>query len=175
MARARRLGEFELIARYFAPLARDFEGAGGLQSDNAFLPADARHDLVVKTDTVVAGVHFLADDLPGRIAAKALRVRLSDLAAGGATPFVYQLSLALPSNWREAWVSAFAKGLAAEAGRDIASLPVSVWGAPEDGDRLNRLRDAGVARVIITFKSAPEADLLGKMDRWAELIRKLNQ
>ena len=65
--------------------------------------------------------------------------------------------------------------MAAEAGRDIASLPVSVWGAPEDGDRLNRLRDAGVARVIITFKSAPEADLLGKMDRWAELIRKLNQ
>ena len=85
MARARRVGEFELIARYFAPLARDFEGAGGLQSDNAFLPADARRDLVVKTDTIVAGVHFLADDLPGRIAAKALRVCLSDLAAGGAT------------------------------------------------------------------------------------------
>lgn len=117
MARARRVGEFELIARYFAPLARDFEGAGGLQSDNAFLPADARRDLVVKTDTIVAGVHFLADDLPGRIAAKALRVCLSDLAAGGATPFVYQLSLALPQNWREPWVAAFAKGLAADQRR----------------------------------------------------------
>lgn len=117
MARARRVGEFELIARYFAPLARDFEGAGGLQSDNAFLPADARRDLVVKTDTIVAGVHFLADDLPGRIAAKALRVCLSDLAAGGATPFVYQLSLALPSTWEEAWVAAFAKGLAADQRR----------------------------------------------------------
>ncbi len=65
--------------------------------------------------------------------------------------------------------------MAAEAGRDIASLPVSVWGAPEDIDRLNQLRDAGVARVIITFKSAPAAELLGKMDRWAELIRQLNQ
>lgn len=117
MARARRVGEFELIARYFAPLARAFEGAGGLQSDNAFLPADARHDLVVKTDTIVAGVHFLADDLPRRIAAKALRVCLSDLAAGGATPFVYQLSLALPSNWDEAWVAAFARGLAADQRR----------------------------------------------------------
>lgn len=117
MARARRIGEFELIARYFAPLARDFEGAGGLQSDNAFLPADSRHDLVVKTDTIVAGVHFLADDRPGRIAAKALRVCLSDLAAGGATPFVYQLSLALPSTWQEAWVAAFAKGLAADQRR----------------------------------------------------------
>jgi thiamine-monophosphate kinase len=57
MARARRIGEFELIARYFAPLARGFKGAGGLQSDNAFLPAipratrgQDRHD--------VAGVHF---------------------------------------------------------------------------------------------------------------------
>lgn len=117
MARARRIGEFELIARYFAPLARDFGGAGGLQSDNAFLPADARHDLVVKTDTIVAGVHFLADDLPGRIAAKALRVCLSDLAAGGATPFVYQLSLALPSTWDESWVAAFARGLRADQRR----------------------------------------------------------
>lgn len=117
MARRRRIGEFELIARYFAPLARGFSGAGNLQSDNAFLPADARHDLVVKTDTIVAGVHFLADDLPRRIAAKALRVCLSDLAAGGAAPFVYQLSLALPSNWQEDWVSAFAKGLAADQRR----------------------------------------------------------
>jgi len=117
MARARRVGEFELIARYFAPLARDFEGAGGLKSDNAFLPADARRDLVVKTDTIVAGVHFLADDLPRRITAKALRVCLSDLAAGGSTPFVYQLSLALPSNWQESWVAAFAKGLAADQRR----------------------------------------------------------
>lgn len=117
MARARRVGEFELIARYFAPLACDFAGSGGLKSDNAFLPADARRDLVVKTDTIVAGVHFLADDLPQHVAAKALRVCLSDLAAGGATPFVYQLSLALPSAWEEAWVAGFAKGLAADQRR----------------------------------------------------------
>lgn len=117
MARPGRIGEFELIARYFAPLARGFSGAGGLQSDNAFVAADARRDLVVKTDTIVAGVHFLADDLPQRIAAKALRVCLSDLAAGGSTPFVYQLSLALPRNWKEAWISGFAKGLAADQRR----------------------------------------------------------
>lgn len=114
MARRRRLGEFELIARYFAPLARGFEGAGGLKSDNAFLAADRRHDLVVKTDTVVAGVHFLADERPQRVAAKALRVCLSDLAAGGAVPFTYQLSLALPASWQERWVAGFARGLAAD-------------------------------------------------------------
>lgn len=117
MARPRRIGEFQLIARYFAPLARSFAGAGGLKSDNAFLAADARHDLVVKTDTVVAGVHFLDDEAPAIVAAKALRVCLSDLAAGGAVPYAYQLSLALPRKTTERWVAAFARGLAADQRR----------------------------------------------------------
>ncbi len=117
MARGRRIGEFELIARYFAPLARAFKGAGGLKSDNAFLSADKRHDLVVKTDTIVAGVHFLEGEKPGLIAARALRVCLSDLAAGGATPFVYQLSLSLSRDWNERWIAGFARGLAADQRR----------------------------------------------------------
>ena len=117
MARIRRIGEFELIARYFAPLARGFPGAGGLLSDNAFLPADPRMDLVVKTDTVVAGVHFLADEKPQLVAAKALRVCLSDLAAGGGKPFTYQLSLSLPKSWNERWIAGFARGLAADQRR----------------------------------------------------------
>jgi len=117
MARIRRIGEFELIARYFAPLARGFKGAGGLKSDNAFLAADAKRDLVVKTDTVVSGVHFLADEKPEFVAAKALRVCLSDLAAGGAKPFTYQLSLSLPRGWQERWVARFARGLAADQRR----------------------------------------------------------
>jgi thiamine-monophosphate kinase len=112
--RAGRPGEFDLIARHFAPLAKSFAGAGGLRSDNAFLPADPRHDLVVKTDTIVAGVHFLADEKPAIVAAKALRVCLSDLAAGGARPYLYQLALALPKGWSEGWVARFAAGLAAD-------------------------------------------------------------
>ncbi len=86
-------------------------------SDNAFLAADARHDVAVKTDTVIAGVHFLVDERAERVAAKALRVCLSDLAAGGATPLAYQLSLALPVGWRERWVADFARGLAADQRR----------------------------------------------------------
>ncbi len=117
MARSRRIGEFELIARYFAPLARGFKGARGLKSDNAFLAVDRRHDLVVKTDTIVAGVHFLAGEKPELVAARALRVCLSDLAAGGATPFVYQLSLSLSRGWTERWISRFARGLAADQRR----------------------------------------------------------
>jgi thiamine-monophosphate kinase len=114
---ARRIGEFELIARYFAPLAKGFKGARGLKSDNAFLAADARNDLAVKTDTIVAGVHFLADEKPERVAARALRVCLSDLAAGGAVPFAYQLSLSLAKGWAERWVAGFARGLAADQRR----------------------------------------------------------
>jgi len=116
MAR-RRIGEFELIARYFAPLARSFAGARGLESDNAFLAADPRHDLVVKTDTVVAGVHFLVDERPELVAQRALRVCLSDLAAGGATPYAYQLSLSLAHGWSERWVAGFARGLGADQRR----------------------------------------------------------
>lgn len=116
MAR-RRIGEFELIARYFAPLAKGFAGARGLESDNAFLAADPRHDLVVKTDTIVAGVHFLADERPELVAQRALRVCLSDLAAGGATPYAYQLSLSLARGWSERWVAGFARGLGADQRR----------------------------------------------------------
>lgn len=131
MARRGRLGEFELIARYFAPLAKGFRGARGLKSDNAFLAPDPRYDLVVKTDTVVAGVHFLADEKPEIVAAKALRVCLSDLAAGGAVPFSYQLALSLGANWTERWVAGFARGLAADqrryglalSGGDTTSTP----------------------------------------------------
>jgi thiamine-monophosphate kinase len=116
MAR-RRIGEFGLIARYFAPLAKGFAGARGLISDNAFLAGDRLHDLVVKTDTIVGGVHFPADEKPERVAQRALRVCLSDLAAGGAVPYVYQLSLSLTRGWSERWVAGFARGLAADQRR----------------------------------------------------------
>ena len=149
---ARRIGEFELIARYFAPLAKGFRGARGLKSDNAFLAADARHDLVVKTDMVVSGVHFLADEKPGTVAAKALRVCLSDLAAGGAVPFTYQLALSLQPDWTERWIAGFARGLAADqrryrialSGGDTTSTPgpttisISAFGKVPRGKGLGR-------------------------------------
>ena len=147
-----RIGEFELIARYFAPLAKGFKGAGGLKSDNAFFAADPRHDLVVKTDTVVSGVHFLADEKPEVVAAKALRVCLSDLAAGGAVPFTYQLALSLQPNWTERWIAGFVRGLAADqrrfgialSGGDTTSTPgpttisISAFGKVPRGTGLGR-------------------------------------
>jgi thiamine-monophosphate kinase len=108
-----RLGEDDLIARYFAPLAGP---AGlGLRDDAALMRSPPGQDLVLTADALVAGVHFFADDPPGGIARKALRVNLSDLAAKGARPLGFLLTLALPGDWREEWLKAFADGLAGDA------------------------------------------------------------
>lgn len=105
------MGEFELIARYFAPLAEP-DGAFGLMDDAARLRAAPDEDLVLTKDTLVAGVHFFADDPPDLIARKALRVNISDIAAKGAAPKAYLLSLSLPRDWSPDWLEAFAGGLA---------------------------------------------------------------
>ena len=104
-----RPGEFELIARHFAPIA----GPGGLGLiDDAGLLRPARgYEIVVTADALVAGVHFFPDDPPGSIARKALAVNLSDLAAKGAKPDGFVLALALPKGWTEGWLAAFAAGL----------------------------------------------------------------
>jgi len=106
-------GEDSLIARYFRPLAKD-PGAFGLTDDAAVLKA-LGEDIVVTTDAIVEGVHFLSDDPPHTVAKKALRVNLSDLAAKGASPAGFVLTLAL-RGVDETWLAAFARGLEEDAG-----------------------------------------------------------
>src|ERR1700736_3920746 len=106
-------GEDSLIARYFRPLATD-PGAFDLGDDAAILKAHAE-DIVVTTDAIVEGVHFLPDDPPDTVARKALRVNLSDLAAKGATPAGFVLTLALRAA-DEGWLTPFARGLGEDAG-----------------------------------------------------------
>ena len=106
-------GEDSLIARYFRPLATD-PGAFGLTDDAAVLKA-LGEDIVVTTDAIVEGVHFLSDDPPHTVAKKALRVNLSDLAAKGASPAGFVLTLALRAI-DETWLAAFARGLEEDAG-----------------------------------------------------------
>ncbi|HYM30201.1 MAG TPA: thiamine-phosphate kinase [Candidatus Cybelea sp.] len=121
MARA---GEFEVIARYFAPLAKDYPLAFGLSDDAALIRPPPGHEIVVTTDCMIAGHHFFADDPPQRIAQKLLRVNLSDLAAMGATPIGYMLASAWRDDTTEAWIAAFADGLK----RDQATYGVSLIG-----------------------------------------------
>jgi len=111
------LGEFGRIGRYFKPLAAGFAGARGLADDAAVFGVPDGQELVVTTDAMVAGVHFLPTDPPGDIAAKLLRVNLSDLAAMGAEPLAYTLVTALPRGIGEAWLAAFADALGDDQGR----------------------------------------------------------
>ena len=106
--------EDRLIARYFRPLATA-PGAFELGDDAAVLTPPAGCDLVLTTDAVISGVHFLPDDPPGHIARKVLRMNLSDLAAKGAKPIGFLLSIALPARTEESWIAAFAAGLGEDA------------------------------------------------------------
>lgn len=147
-----RAGEFELIARYFAPLAAAAPEGLGLLDDAAVIAPRAGHELVVTSDALVAGVHFLPDDPPDLIARKALRVNLSDLAAKGAVPRWYLLDAVFPADLKEDWIAAFARGLRQDQdefgihliGGDTASTPgpltlaITAMGEVQAGKMLRR-------------------------------------
>lgn len=101
--------EFALIARHFRPLA----GAGslGLEDDAALLVPPPGRELVLTVDAMIGGVHFLPDDPPDLIGRKLLRVNLSDLAAKGATPIGYLMTVAAPRDTPDSWFAGFAAGL----------------------------------------------------------------
>ncbi|MDD2894122.1 MAG: thiamine-phosphate kinase [Halothiobacillaceae bacterium] len=106
------MGEFELIRAFFHTIPDDAEAgvALGIGDDCALLlPSPCQH-LAVTTDTLMVGVHFLADDDAASLGHKALAVNLSDLAAMGALPRWFTLNLSLPAVG-EAWLAAFARGL----------------------------------------------------------------
>src|SRR5690349_12231300 len=153
--------EDNLIARYFRPLATD-PGALGLIDDAAIIPSTG-HDLVVTVDAIVEGVHYLPDDPPDTIARKALRVNLSDLAAKGAIPAGFLLTLALRQA-DEAWLSAFARGLGEDVtafgcpllGGDTVSTPgpvmisITAWGRVPRGRMVHRFGARAGDRVMVT-------------------------
>src|SRR5262249_29523097 len=104
------LSEAAVIAT-LAPLAASAPGAFGLEDDCALITPEPGTELVVTTDPIAEGVHFLGDDAPQDIGWKALAVNLSDLAAKGAQPIGYLLALAFPAAPTLGWLNAFATGL----------------------------------------------------------------
>jgi len=117
-------GEFDLIARYFAPLAAKAPGALGLKDDAATFQPPAGMDLVFTTDALTADLHFLRSDPPDLIARKLLRQNLSDLAGKGAKPLGYLMTTALDDGVDEAWIAKFTEGLA----QDQAEFGIALWG-----------------------------------------------
>jgi len=106
------MGEFDLIERYFKRPARQADV--GIGDDCAIWTPAAGQQLAISTDMLVEGRHFLSTVDPARLGHKALAVNLSDLAACGATPKVFLLSLSLPRA-DEAWLAGFSQGLLALA------------------------------------------------------------
>lgn len=102
--------EFALIARHFRPLAGP--GALGLQDDAAVLAPPPGRELVLTCDAMVGGVHFLPEDPPDLVGRKLLRVNLSDLAAKGATPLGYLMTVSAPRDTPDEWYAGFVAGLA---------------------------------------------------------------
>lgn len=111
--------EFELIERFFSrPASGTLLGVG---DDAALITPSPGHDLVVTTDTIVSGVHFLPDAEPRNLGCKALAVNLSDLAAMGARPRWALLAITVPKA-DDAWLSAFSEGFYDLARRHDVSL-----------------------------------------------------
>jgi thiamine-monophosphate kinase len=111
---SRESAEDRLIARHFRPLATH-PGALGLIDDAAVIAVPPGHELVLKTDGVIAGVHFFPDDPPETVARKALRINLSDLAGKGARPLGFLLSIALTRAEVGGWLKKFTAALGADA------------------------------------------------------------
>jgi thiamine-monophosphate kinase len=154
-------GEDSLISSYFKPLATE-PGAFNLVDDAAILKASG-DDIVVTTDAIVEGVHFLSGDPSDAVARKALRVNLSDLAAKGATPAGFVLTLALRAA-DDAWLEPFARGLGEDAalfgcpllGGDTVSTPgplmisITAFGRVPAGKMVLRSGAKPGDRVVVT-------------------------
>lgn len=116
------MDEFDFIRQILTPLA----GPEGLRlgDDAALFTPAAGHDLVITKDAMVEGVHFPTGHYGGDVAEKLLRVNLSDLAAKGAQPLGYLLSLTIPPPVNELHLRGFAGGL-----RDVQqAYDFTLWG-----------------------------------------------
>ncbi len=100
--------EFELIARYFK--RGTSHTVLGIGDDAALIAPTPGQELVISTDLLVEGTHFLADTDPEALGWKTLAVNVSDMAAMGARPRWATLAIALPDSIPE-WIDAFARGV----------------------------------------------------------------
>lgn len=109
------MDEFALIEKYFQPLGKAAPESNavalGIGDDCALLANRPGYQLAVTADTLVSGVHFLADTHPLDLGYKALAVNLSDLAAMGAEPAWFTLCITL-ADQDDAWLQAFCQGMA---------------------------------------------------------------
>jgi probable F420-dependent oxidoreductase len=125
----------------------------------------------------------LVDFLPMKAWPKPVQKPYPPVIVGGAFPYAARRAIAYGDGWiphasrpQYGDVTDFVprfRQMAAEAGRDPASLPVTVWGVSEDAGRLDRCRELGIARVVVSLPSAAADEILPILDRWAGLIERV--
>ena len=176
------MDEFGLIRTYFAHWPSDDSVRIGVGDDAAVLAPSAGQEWVVCTDTLVAGRHFSTATAPAAIGHKALAVNLSDLAAMGAQPHSFLLSLTLPEASAE-WLQAFAAGLrelatqanialvGGDTTRGPLSITITALGLVPAGSALQR-RGAQPGDEIAVSGTLGDAALALKLgDRAPDVLR----
>ena len=191
-------GEVQLIERIRRRIpSRAGAGRGdalriGIGDDAAVLRAGRRVEWVLTCDAFLENVHFLARAHPPDVVGfKALARATSDLAAMGAVPRFFLLSMALPASRTGEWLNGFLTGLARAArrfklvlaGGDTAKHPmvaisVTVLGEVKRGRAITRsgARPGDLLYVTGRLGSAQlglELILRGmhREGRWRRLLR----
>lgn len=143
------LGEFELIKKYFCQNDRGTGIELGIGDDCALLNLPEGKTLAITTDTQIEGIHFFKNTSPYYVGYKSLLVNLSDLAAMGAKPYCFTLSVTLPEA-NEAFLEEFSKGLFTLASKvnipliggnttkGELSITISAYGLVDAGKALRR-------------------------------------
>lgn len=151
-----RRGEFQIIDRFFT-----YEGFGEWRSqgigDDCALIDTGTGRIAVTTDMMAIGTHFLPNANPEDVGYKALAVNLSDLAAAGASPRAFFLSIGLPER-DDVWLAAFSRGLMSLAQTSGCALL---------GGDTTRTAAVGDARAPVTISitamgALPEGKGLGR-------------
>ena len=109
------MNEFDYIREFLKPLTNQV--GRSLQDDAAVFSPEMGIDYVISTDTLVEKIHFFGNEDPSLLAKKALRTNLSDLAAMGAIPLYYNLSLSLPKKNIKSFLKSFSEGLRSDQKR----------------------------------------------------------
>ena len=144
------MNEFDYINKYFKPLTGNI--GRNLKDDAAVFRQNSNKDLIISTDTLVEGVHFLGTENPSDIAKKSLRVNLSDMASMGAKPIFYNLSLTIPKEKVRFFIPRFSSGLKDDQekfnleliGGDLTSslshinITISIFGETQNGAFVSR-------------------------------------
>src|ERR1700677_4842582 len=111
-------GESKLVARIARAFPKKAKGRRdgrlrlGIGDDAAIIASGGNSDWVLSSDAFLEGVHFLAKSYPpDSVGYKSLVRAASDLAAMGATPRLFLLTLALPERLTGNWLDGFLRGM----------------------------------------------------------------